>query len=155
MRRRLAAWFVILLAVGVIASGCGGSDSRVSKLEGRVAKLEAENVRLKKEVGSSSLVSKLEGRVAKLEAENVRLKNEVEKGIRAQLQFVLEYTGKLGKLDRRTRANDEALYRGVSAAQYDIYCGPNPQPGCHVPLGLPGSVYTSGEPGRIFATPYP
>jgi hypothetical protein len=50
---------------------------------------------------------------------------------------------------------DEALFRGVSAAQYDIYCGPNPDISCHVPLGLPGSVYKSDEPGRIFASPYP
>jgi hypothetical protein len=118
------------LVIGAIAfAGCGGSDSeRVAKVERRVAKLEAENARLEKEVDATR---------------------------RAYFEFVLESTEKIGKLDRRTRANDEALYRGVAAAQYDIYCGPNPQPGCHVPLGLPGSVYKSGERGRIFATPYP
>jgi hypothetical protein len=111
-------------------AGCGGSDSeRVAKLERRVAKLEAENDALEK---------------------------KIDRVFEGQLQFVLESTGRIGNVDRRTRANDEALYRGVAAAQHNIYCGPNPQPGCHVPLGLPGSVYTeTGKPGRIFATPFP
>jgi hypothetical protein len=59
-------------------------------------------------------------------------------------------------LDKRTWANDQALYWGPAAAQCYIQCGPNPQPGCHVSLGLPGALYTEGgKPRRIFATPYP
>jgi len=34
---------LLLLVVGIAATGCGGSDARVSKLERRVAKLEREN----------------------------------------------------------------------------------------------------------------
>jgi hypothetical protein len=60
-------------------------------------------------------------------------------------------------LDKRARANDQALYVGVSAAQFNIVCGPGGyQSGCHVPGGSPGAVYTvDGKPGRIFATPFP
>jgi hypothetical protein len=127
-----AILILLLLGVGVAASGCGGaSDSRVSKLERRVAKLETENADLRK---------------------------DVERTERGQYLLVLEFTGKIGKLNDRTWANDQALFQRLAMAQYDIQCGPNPQGppgagGCHVALGTPGAVYTTDTPRRIFVTP--
>jgi len=120
---------LLLLAVPIMVAGCGGSDARISKLEGRVAKLEAENAQLRK---------------------------KVERTWASQSQLVLESTGKIDRLDDRTWANDQALYYAARKAQYAVDCGPSYTPGCHVPFGEPGAIYTeSGKPRRISATPYP
>jgi hypothetical protein len=120
---------LILLGVGIAAAGCGGSDARVSKLERRVAKLEVENA---------------------------DLREKVDAALRSRRGRVLGLSRRIAQIERRTRANEQALYTGVAAAQYNIACAPSYEPGCHAPLGSPGAVYTEeGKPGRIFATPFP
>jgi hypothetical protein len=93
---------------------------------------------------SSARVVKLEQRVAKVEAQNAAY---VHYGPELRLVAL-----RLAKLDKRARANEQALYVGVSAAQYNIACGPGGyQSSCHIPVGSPGAVYTlDGRPGRIF-----
>jgi outer membrane murein-binding lipoprotein Lpp len=96
---------------------------------------------------SSERVAKLELRVAKLEARNAKLSQSLARA-------TAELRSGLTALDRRARANDEALYVGVSMAQAGVLC--NFEPRCHVPVGSPGAIYTKkGQPGRIFATPFP
>jgi outer membrane murein-binding lipoprotein Lpp len=103
---------------------------------------------------SEARVAKLEQRVATLESANEKLRQDVDDLDASKLALRLNFKA----LDNRTWANDQALYTGLGKAQYDIQCGPNPQGppgagGCHVPLGLPGAVYTNDTPRRIFATP--
>jgi hypothetical protein len=96
---------------------------------------------------STERVANLERRIARLETENARLTRSLS-----------NRTAKLGSrlttVDRRTRANDEALYDGAAMAQDGLIC--NFKPTCHVPLGTPGALFKEeGQPGRIFATPFP
>jgi hypothetical protein len=118
------------LALSLALAGCGSnsvSEARVAKLEQRISKLEASN----KDIEASN--------------KDLSLKLEV---------VSLALRDRLKKLDNRTWGNDQALYTGLAEAQYDITCGPNPQGGCHVPLGLPGAVFQqTNVRRRIFATP--
>lgn len=126
---------MLVLAV----SGCN-SGSETSKLEKRVAKLEAENATLKREVYGPNKGLNLES-------------------LRSRMKFVeseqITLLTRILNLDKRTWANDQALWTGVSKAQYDIQCGPNADPSCHLPMRFPGVVYTSGTPRRLFVTPWP
>jgi hypothetical protein len=113
-------------ALAMLVSGCGGSSV------------------------SSARVAKLEQRVTKLERENATLKNLDRRDVAASRDLRL----RLAVLDRRTLANEEALYAGVSAAQFEIACGPGGyQAGCHVPGGSPGAVFKVD--GKISANPFP
>jgi hypothetical protein len=92
-------------------------------------------------------VAKLQGRISKLEMQNAELRHSLA-------ATTATVRSRLKAIDRRTQANDDALYEGVAMAQDGVIC--SFRPGCHVPLGSPGAVYTDvGKPGRIFATPFP
>jgi hypothetical protein len=127
---------LLLLVVGVVVNGCGGSDS---KLERRVSKLEAENAALRGDLygGHGYGNQGIKARALRAEWRVNQLAREV------------------AILDQRTWANDKALWTGVTKAQYDVQCGPHPDPNCHVAAGFPGTVYTSGTPRRLFVTPWP
>jgi len=126
---------VFSAALAFTVAGC--SDS--SKLEKRVANLEAQNAALKRDVyGKRSFLDPA------IKPRVLRLERRVD-GLGLDLVI----------LDRRTWANDKALWTGVAKAQFDVQCGPTPDPNCHVAAGFPGAVYTAGKPRRLFVTPWP
>lgn len=92
-------------------------------------------------------ISKLERELSRLRADNARLAAQV-----ADLRGDL--LARVATTRRSAFSNDKALLVGVEMAQFYVLCGTTPQPGCHVPIGSPGTVYEDSR-GRIRATPFP
>ena len=106
-------------------------------------------------VSGCSDSSKLEGRVAKLESENAALRSE-QREMRDYLDAMrIALAVRIKGLDQRTWMNDRALMIGVASAQYDIQCGPNPDPNCHLAAGFPGTVSFDAKRRRLSVTPWP
>jgi hypothetical protein len=136
----------IVLASAVLALAVTGCDSGsdTSKLEKRVAKLEAENAALRREIYGPNKGLKLES-------------------LRSRLKFVegeqIDLLTRILNLDKRTWANDQALWTGVGKAQYDINCGIgddiNPDSTCVYGSVFPGAVSASLESRRLRVSPWP